>query len=223
MSEVLEEILNFFSDGSLEEKISIKTCNSFLDETQRKVRIEVDESSSFIQEVIGQAEYSTENENINDSVGTIISNWFKKKRRLNVVQWKPNNDKYPRFMLLGTDKGILAYIEFFFHQSKKATDDVTVCRMGICHLMDDLKKRLPLVDSDLDRPTFYVHVLNYPCQKGIYFETTEMIKNNIFEKSDCIYNGKTRHLYFSNIDEMGDFEELVSMFEDLKKNNVKFF
>ncbi len=126
-------------------------------------------------------------------------------------------------MLLGTDKGILAYIEFFYHTSDIRVDDAAVGRMGICHLMKDLRTRLPLVDSDLDRPVFYVHFLDYPNQKGIFFETTEMIKNNIFGNTKCVYSHNSGDLYFSDISEMGEFEELVCMFEDLKRHHVKFY
>lgn len=195
----------------------------FMNEWQEKKKLEIDENSSFIQDVISQADYSAENERINDQAGVIIANWLKKKKKLNVIQWEPNNINYPKFMLLGTDKGILAYIEFFYHQSNTEVDDITAGRTGICHLMNDLRRRLSLVDSDLDRPVFYVHILDYPNQKGVFFETTEMIKNNIFEKSECACNGKNGSLYFSDISEMGDFSELVCMFEDLKKNNVKFY
>lgn len=221
MSERLDKLIYFLIDHPQDDSAGKKSCQSFANETQEEMLIE--ESSSFMQEVIGQAEYSVENVKLNDEAGSIVAAWLKKKKRLNVVQWEPNNVNYPKFMLLGTDKGILAYIEFFYHRSDRRVDDATVGRMGICHLMKDLRTRLSLVDSDLDRPVFYVHILDYPGQKGVFFETTEMIKNNIFENSKCVYNKNTSDLYFSDISEMGDFDELVCMFEDLKKNNVKFY
>lgn len=181
-----------------------------------------DNYRSFIRETIKQASYSTENLKLNDEVGLSIATWLKKNKRLNVVKWEPNNSNYPNFMLLGPDKGILAYIEFFYHKTLINVDDIPAESIGLCHLMTDLRTRLPLVDSDLDRPVFYVHIMDYPNQKGIFFETTEMIKNNIFENTKFICKLGFEELYFSNICEMGDFNDLVCIFEDLKKNNVKF-
>ena len=89
--------------------------------------------------------------------------------------------------------------------------------------MKDLRNRLPLIDSDLDRPVFYVHLLDFPNQKGIFFETTGMIKNNIFENSKCVSLDRSGYLYFSDLAEMGDFEELVYIFEDLKKTGKRVF
>lgn len=217
MDKLIYSLIDNPQDNSLEKKI----CQSF--ENYELDGIKIDESSSFIQEVIKQAAYSVEEEKLNDEVGIIIAAWLKKKKRLNVVQWKPNNVNYPKFMLLGTDKGILAYIEFFYHCLDIEVDDTTVGHAGICHSMENLKIRLALVDSDLDRPVFYVHIIDYPNQKGVFFETTEMIKNNIFLNSKCVYSRSAGDLYFSDISEMGDFNELIYIFEDLKKNNVKFY
>lgn len=192
-------------------------------ETGNNNVIQINTEDVFFQQVIKEAQYLPENEKNNDVVGNIISGWLKKKKRLNVVKWEPNNQNYPRFMLLGTDRGILAYIEFFYHRSDVDVSDEVVRKIGICHILTDLRKRLSLVDSDLDRPVFYVHILDYKRQKGIFFETTEMIKNNIFENKESIYKYVPKDLYFSKITEMGDFEELISIFKNLKKNNVKFY
>lgn len=221
MSEQIDKIVYSLLENPGEDYAKKKNCQCFGNENQEELVI--DTSSVFVQKVIEQAKYSAVNVKNNDEFGICLAAWLKKKKRLNVVQWEPNNVNYPKFMLLGTDKGILAYIEFFYHTVDISVDDAIVGRMGICHLMKDLRTRLPLVDSDLDRPVFYVHFLNYPNQKGIFFETTEMIKNNIFEKSRCVFLNNSDDLYFSDISEMGEFEELVCMFEDLKRNNVKIY
>lgn len=174
-------------------------------------------------DTIENGQYSKKNEQINDSLGIPFSSWIKKKHRMNVTSWEPNNALYPRYMLLGTDKGILAYIEFFFHSSKEVVASDIATRYGICHELEGLKRRIGLVDSDLDRPVFYIHVLDYVNFKGIFFETTEMVKNNIFEKRALILNQEKMEYYFSDIREMGSLDELISIFEDLKRNNVKFY
>lgn len=199
----------------------IKFCDSF--ESEKSEKVQINKNDRFVQQVIEQAQYLPENETKNDLAGSLISSWLKRKKKLNIMQWTPNNPNYPKFMLLGTDKGILAYVEFFYHNSNENIDDNIVGQMGICHILNDLRKRLSLVDSDLDRPVFYVHVIDYKNQKGIFFETTEMIKNKIFENTLSVYEGEPMDLYFSKISEMGEFEELIGIFEDLKKNNVKFY
>ena len=50
-----------------------------------------------------------------------------------------------------------------------------------------------------------------------------MIKNNIFENSKCVSLDRSGDLYFSDLAEMGDFEELVYIFEDLKKTGKRVF
>lgn len=220
MSELMDKLIYSLMDEPSSVS-GIKFCDSF-EEVNSSV-LKIDKEDGFIQQVIRQAQYLPENETKNDAAGGLISSWLKKKKRLNVVQWEPNNINYPKFMLLGTDKGILAYIEFFYHKSDADVSDDIVGQNGICHLLSDLRTRVSLVDSDLDRPVFYVHVVDYKNQKGIFFETTEMIKNNIFEKTKSVYEDSPIDLYFSQLSEMGDFEELVRIFEDLKKNNVKFY
>lgn len=177
---------------------------------------------SFRRDVLFQSTYENTNVENNDEVGRVLAAWLKKKKRLNVIQWEPNKEQYPKFMLLGTDKGILAYIEPFYHSSCENAEVEMIAKYGICHRMKDMRERLALVDSDLDRPVFYVHVLNYPSVKGVFFETTEMIKINIYEEDECVDKNSSGEYYFSDLCEMGDIEELVMMFDDLKKNNVKF-
>jgi len=179
--------------------------------------------NNFMMDTYFWGEYSSEVMNQNDTFGLIFSTWIKNRFRMNIVKWSPNTPLYPRFMFLGTDKGILAYLEFFYHESKELIDDEMILQYGICHEMNGLKKRIALVNSHLDRPVFYVHILNYEHFKGIFFETTDMIKNNIFESNYTKKTVNEREYYFTNIGEMGSLDELINMFGDLKKNNIKFY
>lgn len=219
MSEQIDKIVYSLLENPIEDKKI--DCQCFLNENQKELVL--DASSVFVQNIIEQAKNSAVNIRNNDEFGMCLATWLKKKKRLNIVKWESNNVNYPKFMLLGTDKGILAYIDFFYHTANISVDDATVGRVGICHLMKDLRNRLPLIDSDLDRPVFYVHLLDFPNQKGIFFETTGMIKNNIFENSKCVSLDRSGDLYFSDLAEMGDFEELVYIFEDLKKTGKRVF
>lgn len=86
----------------------------FLNENQKELVL--DASSVFVQNIIEQAKNSAVNIKNNDEFGMCLATWLKKKKRLNIVKWESNNVNYPKFMLLGTDKGILAYIDFFIIQ-----------------------------------------------------------------------------------------------------------
>ena len=82
-----------------------------------------------------------------------------KKEKLNIVEWEPNKDCYPRFMLLGTDKGILAYMEFFVHELDDSVPLNVSERYSICYEYTKLRQDITYIESDLDRPTFFIHVL----------------------------------------------------------------
>lgn len=183
----------------------------------------IEKNDNFMRDSVWWGEYLPEVISKNDSFGPDFSAWIKKNCKMNVTEWVPNNPLYPRFMFLGTDKGILAYIEFFYHDSKELVNDNIICKYGICHEMSGLKNRIALVDSHLDRPVFYIHFINYQNYKGIYFETTEMIKNKIFEKDFVKESIDDKEYYFSELRELGSLEELIIIFTDLKKNNVKFY
>lgn len=181
------------------------------------------ETDDFLRTAYLQGQYSDENMAKNDRLGSVLSDRIKKNDRLNIMRWEPNNELYPRYMLLGTDRGILAYLAFFHHISSNAVSDDVISKYGICHELSGLKARLALVDSDLDRPVFYVHLMEYPNLQGIYFETTEMIKNNLFEQRAEVADYQGKKYYFSNLEEMGPLEELIEILRDLKKNNVRMY
>lgn len=200
---------------------------SNIQEFPPKNDITVDEAalisnSRFFNTVYGQGEYSSETVQKNEIVGDSFSASVKKKYKFNILKWEPNKQKYPKYMLLGTDKGILAYIEFFYHQFKNEVEKSCCFQYGICHELDELVGRIQLVDSDLDRPVFHVHYVDYPEIKGIFFETTEVLKDCLFTESNPIIMNQGKRYYFSSLLEMGSFDELMEIFSDLKKNNVKF-
>ena len=175
----------------------------------------------FLEEVCQQGENSIVSRNKNEKIGESFAEFVKKKYHLNIIKWEPDKGDYPRYMLLGTDKGILAYVEFFYHNNLKKIDDDIYYKYGIFHEVNELGRKVRLVYSDLDRPVFYIHFLDYPGIKGIYFETTEQIKDCLFKRSNPIISVKGKEYYCSNLLQMGSFEELIEVFKDLKKYNVQ--
>ena len=67
----------------------------------------------------------------------------------------------------------------------------------------------------MDRPVFFVYIINTTNVKGVFFETNEQIKNRWLNEN---FNAPT---YTPIFDEMGNMSNLIDIFIDLKKNNVR--
>ncbi|WP_343287785.1 hypothetical protein [Turicibacter bilis] len=173
----------------------------------------------------------------------LIIEFLNDKLKLKAMHADNANKKYPDCMVLGTDKGILAYFEVKYHNAPFLTAINKIgryCYEGSATLdLDKVIKQLELIESDLDRPVFYLHWIDYPCLKGIFFETSEQVKENLrllenkesFERAeregdfvekstDNRKIGYTKKFY-SNLLEMGTFEEFINILNNLKKNGVK--
>ena len=136
--------------------------------------------------------------------------FIKKKKKFSIVYWEPTRKEYPSHMFLSGDKGILAYVDFKYVESKESfSDSELACDSKL--LLETLRS----ADSQLDRPVFFVYMLNYRDKQGIYFETNEQIKDRWF-KNSC-----SSKYYTPVVDEMGDFNNLIAIWDDLKKNNVR--
>lgn len=167
----------------------------------------------------------------------VIIDYLRAKYKLNVVHGDTVNKKYPDCMLLSTDKGILAYFEVKYHgapfilaRNKIGRD----CYEGSATLdLDKVVKQIEIIESDLDRPVFYLHWVDYPCLKGIFYETSEQLKEELKERGEEFErreregdfnesNKKTGYTkkFYSKLLEMGSFEELINRFLDMKKNGV---
>ena len=135
---------------------------------------------------------------------------MKKNMRFSIVGWDPVREEYPSHMLLSGDKGILAYVDFkYIESNENFSESHLSCDSGM------LLKTLRVADSRLDRPVFFVYMLNCPDKQGIYFETNEQIKDRWFKTA---YSSER---YAPVVEEMGDFNNLIEIWNDLKKNNVR--
>lgn len=172
---------------------------------------------------------------------TILIDFLSNKLKLKALHADKTNKKYPDCMVLGTDKGILAYFEVKYHGAPfiHAINKINrYCYEGSATLdLEKVSKQLELIESDLDRPTFYLHWIDYPCLKGIFFETSEQVKDYIYkageefnredregdyiEKAYQIIHkvGYTKKVY-SPLLTMGTFEEFIEILNKLKKEGV---
>lgn len=139
--------------------------------------------------------------------------YVKEKCKLNIVRWNPVKKEYPQYMLLGSDKGILAYVNF------------NVCKNNAFfrHNYELLLNQLRLSVSDLDRPVFNIYQMGERSENNIYFETYEQLIDILLnEPSRVEQNENGKKIFYSNKVEMGTINELINIFWDLKKNNVRF-
>lgn len=167
----------------------------------------------------------------------LLIDFFQKKLKLKAVHADNKNKSYPDCMILNTDKGILAYFEVKYHAAPfiNAINSIgRYCYEGSATLdYKKIIKQIELIESDLDRPTFYLHWIDYPCLKGIFFETSEQVKSYVYEngiefdrverEGDYIIRkkvGYTEKIY-SPLHLMGTFEEFVEIIRSMKKEGVK--
>lgn len=166
----------------------------------------------------------------------LLMNYLKYKFKLNVMHADVKNKKYPDCMLLGTDKGILAYFEVKYHNAPFIRSKNLLNRepyeSSATLDVKKVAKQLEIIDSELDRPTFYVHWVDYHDLKGIFFESSQQVKEYLYENSTQFTRNKregdfvikkkvgyTEKIY-SPLFEMGTFEEFINILLDLKKNGV---
>ncbi len=138
--------------------------------------------------------------------------YMKTEYKINIVAWEPSSSAYPNYMFLGGDRGILAYISFrYIHSSSSITLD------DISWKSKEVLKTVCAASSQLDRPVFYIYLINTADRIGIYFETDEQIRDRWLSTdfSSDIYTPVTA--------EMGDFQNLLSIFLDfIRINNGQF-
>lgn len=93
-----------------------------------------------------------------------------------------NNRSLPDCKILKKDGSVAAYLEIKYHGAPfvmafKITG--RYCYEGSATLdYDKILKQFQFIeDNQLDAPIFYVHWIDYPCLKGIFYETIEQVKN----------------------------------------------
>ena len=135
-------------------------------------------------------------------------------------------------MILGKDKGIVAYFEVKYHCAPfiSAINKINrYCYESSATLdVRKIERQLEIIESDIERPVFYIHWIDYPCLKGIFFETSEQVKKalineKIFEREErdgdleknpqSIYKEKI----YSRLLEMGTLEKFVEMLRGMIK------
>ncbi len=147
-----------------------------------------------------------------EDVTAAFINVCRTKYKKNIVSWTPPDPTYPDYMLLAGDRGILAYIRFLYFSSQTAFNTKKLA-LPTFPLLQTVTK----AESQLDRPVFFVWVINFPDKSEIRFETDEQIRDRWMRSdfSDPVYSPVH--------DEMGNVENLLELWENLQKHNVRLY
>lgn len=168
----------------------------------------------------------------------ILIDFFTQKLHIKAMHADKNNKQYPDCMVLCGDKQIAAYFEVKYHSAPfiSAINKINrYCYEGSITLdYKKIIKQLELIDSDIERPVFYLHWVDFPCLKGVFFETSEQVKQYIYEAGeefsrekrigDNEKNPKNVYLskFYSPLLQMGSFEEFVELIRNIiKEKNHK--
>lgn len=170
-------------------------------------------TTNFIEACFTQNALIAENSPLTESdvISSLLS-VFRSKYKCNIVSWDPTNPAYPTYMFLGGDRGILAYVQFNYVFSNDCfTPDLL--RMNSISVMQTIAK----ADSHLDRPVFFIHLINTADKTALLFETNEQIKDRWHQTN---FSSDT---YIPVVEEMGTVDNLLEIWTDLKKNSVRFY
>lgn len=98
------------------------------------------------------------------------------------------NRSMPDCKILKPDGSVAAYFEVKFHGAPFVLAlNLTgrYCYEGSATLdYKKIEKQLSIIEKELDAPVFYVHWLEYPCLKGIFYESSEQVKEYISKQHE---------------------------------------
>jgi hypothetical protein len=154
-----------------------------------------------------------------------IMNFLSIKLNTDVCRADLENRSLPDCKILKKDGSIAAYFELKFHGAPFVTAinfTGRYCYEGSATLdYKKIEKQLSLVQDVLEAPIFYVHWIEYPCLKGVFYETAEQVKeyingqHEIFEreKREGDHQKSSKSIYlkkmYSPLLKMGNFEDFL--------------
>lgn len=118
----------------------------------------------------------------------ILMDFLSLKLNTKVIRADLQNRSLPDFKVLKSNGSIAAYFELKFHGAPFVNAihfTGRYCYEGSATLdTKKIMKQLELIDDGLDGPVFYIHWLEYPCLKGVFYETSEQVKEYLNSKPD---------------------------------------
>lgn len=159
-----------------------------------------------------------------------LMDFLSKKLGVETARADLDNRSLPDCKILRPDGTVAAYFEVKFHGAPfimALSKTGRFCYEGSATLdYKKIEKQLALIDS-LDAPVFYVHWIEYPCLKGIFFETSEQVACYIKEQHETFEREKRAgddqksagavylKKMYSPLLEMGDFEAFIDLLKNL--------
>ena len=141
------------------------------------------------------------------------------------------NRKYPDCKLIDKSGNAIAYFEVKFHGAPfvyALNKTGRYCYEGSATLdYKKIEKQLEIIHSEIDCPVFYLHWIDYPCLKGVFFETAQQVEEYITEQhedfereareGDLEKGSESRYTkkMYSPLLKMGSFEEFVEVLKGL--------
>lgn len=160
-----------------------------------------------------------------------IMKFLQKKLCTVVCRGDLENRGYPDCRILKADGSVAAYFEVKYHAAPfvySVRFTGRECYEGSATLdYKKMKKQLALIEEEIDVPVYYLHWIDYPCLKGIFYEGLDAVKARI-EQQHAEFERKKRDgddkktagaRYFSKIYsyllELKSFEEMMEEFRVL--------
>ena len=160
-----------------------------------------------------------------------IMKFLQKKLGAVVCRGDLENRSYPDCKILKADGSVAAYFEVKYHAAPfvySVRFTGRECYEGSATLdYKKMKKQLALIEEKIDVPVYYIHWLDYPCLKGIFYESSDSVKAHM-EQQHAEFERKKREgddkksagaRYFSKIYsyllELKGFEEMMDEFKAL--------
>ena len=140
------------------------------------------------------------------------------------------NRSLPDCKILKPDGSIAAYFEVKFHGAPfvmALSKTGRYCYEGSATLdSKKIKNQLALIDEGLNAPIFYVHWIEYPCLKGIFYETSNQVKDYLSsnqigftrEQREGDYKKSEKSVYLKkNYSPLLDMKDFNSFLDELRK------
>lgn len=141
------------------------------------------------------------------------------------------NRSYPDCKILKKDGSVAAYFEVKYHAAPfvcAVRFTGRECYEGSATLdYKKIKKQLALIEAEIDVPVYYLHWIDYPCLKGIFYESAVSVKAHM-EQQHAEFERKKRDgdnqktagvRYFSKMYsyllELRSFDEMIQEFKIL--------
>ncbi|MFW6008320.1 MAG: hypothetical protein ACOCP8_03550 [archaeon] len=150
----------------------------------------------------------------------IFMNYLKNEYGINIVRADIINKSYPDFVILDKNNKPYLYIELKYHAApfiKSYKYINKYCYESISLDYNKIKKQIKIAKNELEKNVLYLHWIDYPCLKGIFFETIEQVERSLDNKEE--FERKERKGDFKNKRKVGYTKKFYPLLSDMKSFN----